>query len=172
MNCCPAQFWTHSIAGQSDAKYQRTLVFHPARPRQFSVSILNSLENRGLSPPLVPQISTDVTAVRWWSMILRAGGLGHPFERTAFMARLAANRLAGLAAQRAGLRLFRQSIRGWRFARILAVHAQLRFYCVQARKQGVDQPVLVGIGQLREVGTGRFRWHDNMLRQLPRVYNC
>jgi hypothetical protein len=27
------------------------------------------------------------------------------------------------------------------------------------------------MGQLREVGTGRFRWHDNMMRQLYKVYN-
>ena len=61
MNGCPTQFWTHRIAGQSDVKYKRTLVFHPARPRQFAVNILNLLKSRGLRHPVVPQISTDVT---------------------------------------------------------------------------------------------------------------
>ena len=61
MKCCPSQIWTYWIAGQSDAKYQRTLVFHSARPKQFVVNVLNSLKKRGLSPPLAPQISTDVT---------------------------------------------------------------------------------------------------------------
>ena len=105
-------------------------------------------------------------------MILRSGGLGHPLERAAFVARLAADCLVGLAAQRAGLGLFRQAIRRWRLTRILAVHAKLRFDRVQAREQGVDESILVGMGQLGEVGTRWFRWHADMMRQLTRVYNC
>lgn len=91
---------------------------------------------------------------------LDIGRFSDSLERVALVAGLAVHRFIGLATQRTGfLGFFRQPIGRWRLARILTVHAQLRFECIHTREQGINQPVLVGLGQLLQVEAWWFRRH-------------
>ena len=91
-------------------------------------------------------------------------------QRRAFTALLTTSRLARRLAQRR--RFLGQPIGRWRLARVRAVHAQLRLDRVQAREQGVNETVLVFMGQVGEIEAGRLRWHDGIMRDSGTVYNC
>jgi hypothetical protein len=90
-------------------------------------------------------------------------------QRRALAGLLTTSRLARSLSQRR--RFLSQPIGRWRLARILAVRAQLRLDRVQAREQGVNETVLVLMGRLAEIESGRLRWHDGFMRDSGTVYN-
>ncbi|WP_229423835.1 MFS transporter, partial [Massilia frigida] len=49
---------------------------------------------------------------------------------------------------------------------------QLSLHRVQACEQGVNETILVFMGQAGEIETGRFWWHAQIMRDSSTVYNC
>ena len=76
-------------------------------------------------------------------------------ERRSLAALLAAGLIVRRLAQR--VRLLGQPVGRRRLARIVVVRAQLGFDRIQARKQGTNEAIFVGIGQLRHIETGLLR---------------
>lgn len=86
------------------------------------------------------------------------GRLQSPLERAALAVNLATRGLAGPVTKRTGL--LGQANERRRFARIPAIHAQLRLQRFHSREQCHDEIVLVRFGQSREIGGAfGFRWH-------------